>query len=278
MEDCPVCEGTGRLLLKVCPLCDGEHGETQDGEADLGRSRVRQILEGFACPDKVIENAMEAFSNESIARVLESWLGRKEDAVEVLQDELLSMGPSGDVAAHQVIKCCGLVQQEIPEDVLERFYWAEKFDELAERSGGSFNTLHKYSTNIMDTPFPYLDVLEACRPALLQYFGLTPEGLYLNAAFFIHYGRDWNKNLRRHVDSSFLTVNLCLRKENMKGCGVRFFGRRSLDGTSPVPPSSTVVVDIAAGWALLHWGDHEHETVPWETGERWSVILWFKKR
>eukprot|EP00747_Dinoflagellata_sp_TGD_P079737 gnl/TRDRNA2_/TRDRNA2_160621_c0_seq2.p1 gnl/TRDRNA2_/TRDRNA2_160621_c0~~gnl/TRDRNA2_/TRDRNA2_160621_c0_seq2.p1 ORF type:complete len:228 (-),score=20.27 gnl/TRDRNA2_/TRDRNA2_160621_c0_seq2:84-767(-) len=227
---------------------------------------------------------MSTIGEESVGRVLESWLGRKADANEVLVEELMSLGPSGNAAAQKVCLSCGLVQHEIPEDSLEGLYWAEKFDELAERDVASFNTLHKYSTNIMHTPFPYLDVLEACRPALLQYFGLTPDDLYLHAAFFIHYGPNWNTALRRHVDSSFLTVNICLRKEGMKGCGVRFFGGRTLlDVASSqireaIQPSSSVVVDIPAGWALLHWGDHEHETVPWEAGERWSVILWFKER
>jgi len=173
---------------------------------------------------------------------------------------------------------------------VEGEYWAEKFDELSERSNASFNTLHRYSCDVSNTPFPFFDVLEALRLPLLQDFGLAPEELFLSAAFFIHYGPGWNTSLRRHVDNSHLTVNLCLRTtQQLAGCGVRFFGARRLAGAptdagaqsvgmSGAAAESSCLVDVPAGFALLHWGDQEHETAPWEAGERWSVILWFKEK
>ena len=66
-----------------------------------------------------------------------------------------------------------------------------------------------------------------------------------------------------------------------EGAAVRFDGIKPLKSQGRKRRRSEqdyVDVDIPAAWALIHWGDHQHQTLTIESGERWSVIMWFKKR
>lgn len=287
--------------------------ESDEGAGSAAQRRIARILSGvFGCPTATAAAAALDVQSDAAADVLERWLAKRPPVaeaadgrgeVEALQAALCTGRSKACQEASQcILRCVGLVLQPLSEDVLDFAYWADKLDELAEQSVGSFNTLHRYSTNIANTPFPYHDILEALEPTLRGDFGLEPSALRLHAAFFIHYGPMLNKDLRRHVDASLLTVNLCLRTDGLRGCGVRFHGRRALLGQcnregsdaeddstaeadapksaprSDVAPlqSATTLVEVPDGCALVHWGDHEHETLPWEAGDRWSVILWFE--
>lgn len=251
-------------------------------EESEGLQRVRDVLtEAFGFHDSDAVEFAAALGSETVASFLERWLGRANDAVEVLHSELTRAGPRGVQLQRCIERRFGLVQFELPDELEDGDYWAEVLDELADRSAGNFNTLHRYSTDISQTPFPSLRILEALREPLERDFDLSPDSLYLHASFFIHYGMDRNLELCRHRDHSLLTLNVCLKSDQLEGCGVRFFGAKALKGANAPPErflASSVVVDVPPGAVLMHWGDQEHETAPLKQGERWNVILWFKKR
>ena len=109
----------------------------------------------------------------------------------------------------------------------------------------------------------------------------------LFTAFAIWYKHDdglANSGLRLHQDDSDLTVNLALRSDQ-DGCKVRFEGAQHLTqplprggGGAPGAYSPYTEVDLPPGYALLHRGRHPHDVTPIEAGERWSLILWYKRR
>eukprot|EP00928_Gymnodinium_smaydae_P012470 TRINITY_DN14517_c0_g1_i1.p1 TRINITY_DN14517_c0_g1~~TRINITY_DN14517_c0_g1_i1.p1 ORF type:complete len:268 (-),score=26.66 TRINITY_DN14517_c0_g1_i1:562-1365(-) len=246
------------------------------------RSKVSALLrEHFYCPPDIADGAAQALDDMAITELLELWSTDQSSFAEVMHSLLEKAGPLGSDASKYVLRRFGLVLERLPDDVVECAYWAETFDELAERSAKSFNTLHKYSTDVSDTPFPHHCVLDALRNTLLRDFQLVPESLYLHAAFFIHYGEDLNTSLRRHVDNSLLTINLCLSTSRLCGCRIKFYGGRNLNklqNESFYSPGSSVCVDVPPECVLLHFGDHEHETTPWQAGDRSTLIMWFKER
>lgn len=133
--------------------------------------------------------------------------------------------------------------------------------------------------------FPATEILHALSGVVQREFGLDVKALNLFTVFAISYANEGysNSHLETHTDDSLLTLNMCLHSEST-GAAVRFEGMPpdcgAIDGTG----DSTVAgdrmggidVDIPARWILLHWGQHTHQTLPIESGERWSVIMWFK--
>ena len=115
----------------------------------------------------------------------------------------------------------------------------------------------------------------------------------LFTAFAIWYRFDdkqANSSLRLHRDDSDIqvTVNLKLslcQQAQQAGsrCAVSFEGDHRLTSAQSqggLPHYERTVVNIPAGWALLHHGGHPgpHEVTPITGGERWSIILWYKKK
>lgn len=127
--------------------------------------------------------------------------------------------------------------------------------------------------------FPSQEVLVGLSELLNHHFGLEPASLELFTAFAVYYATQGfcNNSLELHTDNSYLTVNLCLLSEST-GSAVCFDGSKPLEGRPRrKQESQQSKVDIPAAWVLLHWGNHPHQTLPIETGERWNVIMWFKK-
>ena len=79
------------------------------------------------------------------------------------------------------------------------------------------------------------------------------------------------KELDIHVDSSVITVNLCLGK-NFKG------GELVFKGHVGDKSSEDFVVEHEPGSALLHLGSHIHGANPITEGERMNLIIWYTKK
>lgn len=177
----------------------------------------------------------------------------------------------------------GLVHETVgcAFDVEDSADWASNLRQSLFTSE-SFNTLHRYSLDIAKTPFPRYVVpalLTALDRPLLQHFGLCAGELTLDSGFFISYEEGSNQNLRRHVDKCLFTLNLFLEaSEDLKGTEVRFHGLKRLLTNDSVEdgPEMFDFNSFAPGTVLMHWGQHEHETLPWKGGVRSSVILWFR--
>ena len=190
-------------------------------------------------------------------------------------------GPSGPPS--QLI-ACGLVCASC-EPVLDNeaaAEWAQCF-RGARFAAESFNTLHKCSSDISTTPFvSYVipELLNLLAPVLRKHFGLAPADLSFDSGFFISYEEDANKALRRHMDKCIFTINVSLEEENIAGTAIRFYGRQPLHSNDLTKEDENECwldyANFAAGSAVLHWGQHEHETLPWRSGMRSNVILWFR--
>jgi len=132
---------------------------------------------------------------------------------------------------------------------------------------------------------------EAVAPALAIRFGRPFESVEVDDCFVIHYStRHLDTSLKRHIDPSDVTVNLCLRAADVEGSAVVFYGRRPLGG--PRPPCSVGGGDCACrrpddgrlpfcvqprpGFAMVHYGDQPHETLALTRGERTNCVLTFR--
>lgn len=93
-----------------------------------------------------------------------------------------------------------------------------------------------------------------------------------HAALFIHF-RD--RKLNFHVDSSAVTLNLCLGTEFTAG-ELFFAGVRCMNHTSNSPHGTDeeIVLEHKIGTACLHLGNHRHQAYPITSGRRLNLILW----
>jgi len=187
----------------------------------------------------------------------------------------------------------GLVVTEVPADVFNPAVWLRLFERrrLAASAGARHNSMHKFSLSCSEEFAVGAEagdrLLTWVQAMVATYFNDIGSELQLFTAFAIWYKHDEgsaNSTLCQHQDDSDLTVNLALRSDQ-DGCKVRFEGAQHL--TQPLPRGGGGVpgayspyteVDLPPGYALLHRGRHPHDVTPIEAGERWSLILWYKRR
>jgi len=186
----------------------------------------------------------------------------------------------------------GLVVLPLPYEVLQMVDapgWIQGLQE-AQASVQRVETrlsCDKFRMAELTNHFPAMEVLHALKGPVEHFFGLDVSDLVEFTTFAIKYGFHGfvNKRLQSHTDNSLLTLNLCL-ENRCQGAAVRFegasprpmHGRRMLRGKPGGSQTDYTDVDIPSAWILLHWGDHRHQTLPIEGGERWNVIMWFKSR
>lgn len=102
-------------------------------------------------------------------------------------------------------------------------------------------------------------------------------------AFTVRYRGGEDRKLDTHVDSSDLTLNLCLGG-HFRGGGVYFHGRSDEAEHDPmVSPHPTPCSHCRAshgheqGIALLHLGDHVHGAHNIKAGERNNLVVWCRQ-
>jgi len=95
-------------------------------------------------------------------------------------------------------------------------------------------------------------------------------------AFQVEYDAGGDTSLSKHMDSSEVTLNLCLQTENLAGSTVFFEGVRRF-GQGWGEPSRVEVVQ-KPGVALLHLGQNMHGASELAQGKRSNVIIWMKSR
>ena len=118
------------------------------------------------------------------------------------------------------------------------------------------------------------------RGQILQRSGQRAQ---LFTAFAIKYSYDdsaVNSSLCQHQDDSDLTLNLSLLSEQ-EGCKVCFEGGQYVTSggsvASGVYTPSFTEIDLPPGYCLFHRGRHPHQVMSIERGERWSLILLYKR-
>lgn len=141
---------------------------------------------------------------------------------------------------------------------------------------------YAFYRNIMNEPdFPFELVFQNVAQAMTTYFQLdSMDDVRLDDAFCVHYNTSqMDSSGAKHTDPSDITVNLCLeRSHDVQGSQVKFYGRRSIHGVKIEEDKELnpiILVEQQQGYATIHWGDHPHETLPIERGQRTNIILTF---
>jgi hypothetical protein len=94
-----------------------------------------------------------------------------------------------------------------------------------------------------------------------------------NHGFVVQYRLGESVSLDRHTDHSEITLNAALGLE-WEGGALSFHGVR--DAASEV--SENALVNLKPGEAILHLGQHWHQALPLENGERYNLVIWYKSR
>jgi len=139
------------------------------------------------------------------------------------------------------------------------------------------NTLHRYSVDVTKSSFPHKKIFTFCTPWISTLWKIEPTNLKFHGGFIIHYGEGTNDSLKLHTDDSDITINFCLYA-NCEGSQVHFFGKKPTAIMQPqFDLDRTIHIQTHSRWALIHLGSHQHETTPIIEGDRWNVVLWYKK-
>ena len=178
----------------------------------------------------------------------------------------------------------GILKLPLPPNI-DWLSWARRLsqptlDNFAFEADGEY----AFYRNIMEeTDFPFTDIPNSIDPQLL---GLSSwHELRLDDAFCVHYHQDQEDTSgAKHTDPSDVTINMCLEKTpETVGSHVLFYGQRSFpshhnNGTQPKEDNFCVVQE--PGYMTIHAGDHAHETLPLEKGQRTNIILtyWFRDK
>ena len=104
--------------------------------------------------------------------------------------------------------------------------------------------------------------------------------------FIVNYATDKDSDLMLHMDHSYLTLNICVHKNQCEGNEIEFLQggqeqflavQNELNHRSHV--NSLVhfkQVTPMKGVALLHRGSHPHQTLPILHGERFNIVFWLE--
>ena len=129
-----------------------------------------------------------------------------------------------------------------------------------------------HANDLLELNFPAGEVLTRCRDAVAPF--CDPSQLELYDAFSLHYdSRQTDTTFNQHRDPSFVTINVCLRSEQVEGSRVEFFGTWDGDGAGP-----RLRAEQRAGFALVHRGRHLHQTTPLVKGIRSQAVLYWTRR
>mmetsp|Transcript_68223 Transcript_68223/g.113408 ORF Transcript_68223/g.113408 Transcript_68223/m.113408 type:complete len:153 (+) Transcript_68223:33-491(+) len=109
---------------------------------------------------------------------------------------------------------------------------------------------------------------------LAGYADVGGDQLLTHHAFIVSYALEKDLDLSFHVDSSDVTLNVCLGKA-FEGGSLFFRGVRCrAHQQTGASPNESVVYSHKPGMALLHRGHHRHGAHPITSGERHNLILW----
>ena len=119
-------------------------------------------------------------------------------------------------------------------------------------------------------------MLEVVQPLanLLGYKDVGGDTLDSHHAFVVAYALGKDLDLSFHVDSSDVTLNVCLGR-SFEGGDLFFRGVRCrCHQQTGAPPHETTTFAHTPGVALLHRGHHRHGAHKITSGERINLILW----
>lgn len=100
-------------------------------------------------------------------------------------------------------------------------------------------------------------------------------------AFTVQYAPGGDTELAKHGDASVVTLNLCLGRPGWRGGQLRFFDSGG-SGYTMLPHGNASAgsgdVEFYPGMAVIHRGQHKHQALSLQAGERTNVIIWLMGR
>lgn len=167
-----------------------------------------------------------------------------------------------------------LVKEDIlvyPIELLYQGYTKHKselIEKIQNSSNDQINSMHDYSSN---HPFTEQQIIGMGNRAYglmvsisKRYQDRFSQHIWpkFYVGFSITYDKSNNKKLKRHIDDSWITINLCLKNENVQGTIIKFGAKNHC-------------INIPENYACIHFGDVPHETTPLVQGKRTNVVLWY---
>ena len=158
----------------------------------------------------------------------------------------------------------------------------EKLEQLevesTKKMSGSPNTMHKYGSENVISELEFKDIFSKVEAFIFEFYGLDLSkdfSIYTN--FSVHYSKNRDKKLSKHIDDSDITVNICLENTLEDECSLIFYGSSS-STISYRTQESTTLVNFKKGDMLIHRGSHIHETKSLEDGDGdgCNIIIWLK--
>lgn len=96
-------------------------------------------------------------------------------------------------------------------------------------------------------------------------------------AFTVRYEEGGDTELAKHGDAAVVTLNLCLGRPGWQGGALRFFESGG-EGLYRLPKGNESAgagdVRFHTGMTIMHRGQHKHQALPLEGGERTNLVLW----
>lgn len=117
------------------------------------------------------------------------------------------------------------------------------------------------------------------RPLAATFFPelVGPRDATEHYAFTVRYEDGGDTDLAKHGDASVATLNLCLGRPGWRGGALRFFESGG-EGIYRLPKGNESAgagdVDFETGMVILHRGQHKHQALRLESGERTNLVLW----
>ena len=134
----------------------------------------------------------------------------------------------------------------------------------------------KNSVDLDKTTIDYHKLIEAVQPIIMKEFKIDISKLSCVRKILIHYCDGGDVNLKEHIDDSLITVNFCVSDE-YNGNELVFVNSEKIPTTNIyIPKFGNYPIHQQKNWVYIHWGHHKHKTNTLTSGERHSVILWFK--
>lgn len=140
-----------------------------------------------------------------------------------------------------------------------------RIDAQRDERDGAPNTMNRYGAFVGGQLRPLLAEL-----SLKHVQQFAPYGMRLKKypyAFAIDYSTETQKGLKTHVDTSDMTLNVCL--------GTKFKG-----GNLICYPDKGAAVEVEqrVGYAVVHRGSLAHRAAPLTAGQRTNLVLWCTAR
>ena len=195
--------------------------------------------------------------------------------------------PTPIISNDEELESYGVLRVKLPS-TLNCAKWASELSKVTpEIMTAEGDGEYAFYRNILEEPdFPFYSILTAeIGDAVVKNFKIQSlNEIRLDDAFCVHYNMtQGDTSGDRHVDPSDITVNMCLEKtKQVQESHVLFYGTQALEGSqhspqdaqhSPKDDSFQFLVEQIPGYATIHWGHHQHETVPMKGGGRRTNIV-----